>query len=209
MSNFFELENGQGFFLLENGNGYLLLEQGLLTKQQIIDASCQLSSGINSDVQNSIVADSEMTAEDLFPLAVRLACEQMIGEGSLQDVGRIFSIRLTEGNEWFSGILPQEVLTDYLDCAYLPDFKYSSRSPNFLDFRRQKFTNLVTYWAIHNDTFYTTSPSAGATTIDLFAPGLPEIPQDANTGIDMSDDLRDRIIALLASALRGEVGFNG
>ena len=209
MSNFYELENGSGFLLLEHGNGYLLLESGLLTKQQLIDAAVQIAGGVGGDVQISPLADSEMTAEDLFPLAVRFACEQMLREGSIQDVGRIYNIRLTEEADWFVGNLPAEVLNDYLDCAYLPNHIYSAKSPNFQDFQRQKFSNLVSYWVIHNGSFYTTSPSAGATNIDFFAPGIPEIPQDANTGIEMTQDLADRIIMVLAMALRGEIRLAG
>lgn len=209
MPNFFELEDGTGYLLLEHGNGYLLSEPGLLTKQQIIDAAVQIAGGVGGDVQLSPLADSEMTAEDLFPLAFRYVIKEFSAmEGGFQDVAREFEITVAVNGTDLVGNAPADLVTGDLSMAFLPDYEFSSKSENLMDYKRQSFSNLLCYWLIHNGRFVTTcgaSDPTPPTTVKLFGPSVPAIPDSPSTSLDITGEVADRLIYVLALALKGEI----
>lgn len=188
-----------------------------MNKQQIIDAAESLASGIAVDPHNSVVIDSEMTAEDLLPLAFRHAYRELAQKGdNLQDVLLSHEIELTSAapRAGMMGTLPPGVLTEYLDKAFLPDYPYSSLMRQLPDYDRPRFDAMLCYWTVDNLTIYTTCVSEGSSeegsgseeiTVALRAPSVPELPDDASTDIDMPVRARDAVINTLAMALRGEI----
>ena len=92
-----------------------------VTIQGIIDAAEQIAVGLGTDPHQSLAVDSEMTAEDLLPLAIRHAYKMLIssGEMRLQDVIREHFIELDSNQR---ATLPDGVLTEHLDQAFLPYF---------------------------------------------------------------------------------------
>jgi hypothetical protein len=184
--------------------------------QQIIDAAEQIAVGMGNDAQKSIVIDSDMTAEDLLPLVMshvynELALSQ---NRNAQDLLVAKTITVEPEGNAVSGTLPVEVLTEHLDQAFLPDYPYSAFSPNFQDFQRQKFSNLLCYWTVHNGKFYTTCEPGGSTEgsgsaedveIVLMAPATPIMPSAADDEIVMTQNALDKVIYALALAIRGEL----
>lgn len=179
-----------------------------MNRQDIIDAAMQIAGGVGGDIQTSALADSDMTAEDLYPLAIRYAVKQMLSSGKgLQDVGRTFSITVSVVSGNLEGTLPPEIITENLDGAFLPDYPYSSLSPTWMDYQRQRFDNLLSYWVVHDGKFITSVPQTPSppASVDIFAPAMPDIPSNPATALAVTPDLLDNIIAVLALALRGEL----
>lgn len=194
-----------------------------MNKQQIIDAAEQIAVGVAVDPNFSNVIDSEMTAEDLLPLAMEYAVNAMLDSGaSVQGVSRTHTLTLAEGPFGLFGALPASVIVtrDRLGTALLPDFKWSTYVRSFLDFQRQQFTNLLCAWTVFDGVFYTTcgmeteseestesdeSGSEESFEVRLFAVSRPEIPNNAIDEIAMTEDLQNAVIATLAKALRGEL----
>jgi hypothetical protein len=175
-----------------------------MTRQGLIDAVEQLANGIGGDVTNSPFADSEMTVEDLLPHAARYAAKLLMRSGSagMQDVGRSHTIPLSLSGAFYKGPLPSAVLTEYMDEAFLPDYEKATFVDSILDLKRQKFTNLLSYWTVHNEELYFTKQTAN---LALFAASVPDLPNDLATTIVMTDDFRDKWIEVLVAALRGEI----
>lgn len=188
-----------------------------MNKQQLIDAAESLATGQGNDPSRSIVIDSEMTAEDLLPLAFRHAYRELCQKGdNLQDVLLSHEIELTSASPraGMMGTLPDGVLTEYLDKAFLPDYPYSSLMRQIPDYDREKFSNMLCYFCVDDSTFYTTCIAEGSSeeesgseeiTITLRAPSVPVIPSNPATDIDIPIRARDAVINTLAKALRGEI----
>ena len=181
-----------------------------MNKQDIIDAAMQIAGGVGNDITQSVLADSDMTAEDLLPLAARYVVKAILAEGkkSFQDVARKFDITVTLSGGNLSGTVPADMLTESLENAFLPSFPYSSKARTYADYQRHKVSNLLTYWVIYNGQFIT---NAGAgvvptpTTVSIIAPAIPSIPSDPTTAITATDEFLNRWIYTLAMALRGEL----
>lgn len=124
-----------------------------MNKQEIIDAAMQLGAGIGNDPLVSPVIEGEMTAEDLLPLAFRHAYKSLISSGGLrvQDVQREHFIELDSDEQ---ADLPTGVLTEYLDCAFLPDFPYSSLLRYFADYQRSRFDTQLCYFTVNNSKIF-------------------------------------------------------
>lgn len=194
-----------------------------MNKQQIIDKAESLATGIAVDPNKSIVIDSEMTAEDLLPLAFRHAYKELLstGEISLQSVLIAHTIELTPvplGSPipGMSGPLPAGVLTEHLDQAFLPDYQWSNYERYLPDYIRATLP-MICYWTVNNRTFYTTCVEADESgseesseeseefDIVLHAPSVPAIPASPTDDIDIPTRARDHVIYTLAMALRGEI----
>jgi hypothetical protein len=68
-----------------------------MNTQQIIDAAEQIAVGMGTDPNQSTAIDSEMTAEDLLPLAFRHAYRELCQKGAnSQDVLLTHEIELTD-----------------------------------------------------------------------------------------------------------------
>src|SRR5580765_5176159 len=179
-----------------------------MNKQQIIDQAMQLAAGIGNDPLQSPVIDGDMTAEDLLPHAFRYAYRNLIETGgmSLQDVIKAHTITCTVVGSELQGVLPVGVLTEYLDTSFLPAFPYSAFLRYFPDYRREKLANLLCYYTVNNNTFYTScgfdAESDDPVDVVLHAASIPTLPDDAATDIDMSERARDVVIMTLAMALR-------
>jgi hypothetical protein len=191
--------------------------------QQIIDAAEQIAVGMGTDPNQSTAIDSEMTAEDLLPLAFRHAYKQLCNSGqlSLQDIMRAHLIDVTDG----LGDLPAGVLTEYLDNSFLPAFPYSSYMRYYGDYTRQRYDRLLCYYTVNNAQFYTTcgfvlsssgeeveepggdsdESSEEGLTIELHAPSIPDLSIAANVNIVAPQRAFDAVIYTLALALRGEL----
>lgn len=188
-----------------------------MNKQEIIDSAMQLAAGIGNDPLKSIVVDADMTAEDLLPLAFRHAYREMCRKGAnLQDVSLSHSIELTASatHSGMQGDLPEGVLTEYLDHAFLPEHRYSSFMRYVSDYDRERLDAMLCYWTVDDGVFYTTcveEESGGEDsgseelTIVLRAPSVPAIPSNPATDIDIPVRARDAVIHALAMMIRGEI----
>ena len=111
------------------------------------------------DPHDSPVIDSELTAEALVPHAFRYVARSYLREGRRSaDVLRTYQIEMSEGK----GVLPDSVLTEFWDYAFLSDFPYSSFLQYYPDFQRQKFSNLTQYACFENGYLYATCEGANA-----------------------------------------------
>lgn len=174
-------------------------------KQEVIDAAMSIATGMGTDAHNSPVIDSEMTAEDLLPIAYRHVYHQILLENPrrLQDLLEEHPILLTNG----VGVLPTSLLTEYLDRAFLPEFPYSSYS-SFPDYDRQRFDNMLCYFTHENGQFFSTCLGigpAGDGTIKLHAVTVPDLPNDATTDLNMTERDLNALVYALALMIRGEL----
>lgn len=164
----------------------------------------QIATGMGTDSHQSPVIDSEMTAEDLLPLAFRYVFVQMLKKepGRFQDLLESHTISVTAGE----GALPNNILTEYMDHSYLPDYPYSSRA-QWLDYQRQKFSNLLCYWTYTDGRFLTTCTEGGPDPEDivLHAVTVPELPPGIGDEIDITERDLEEFIYTLALAIRGEI----
>jgi hypothetical protein len=174
------------------------------TKQEIIDRAMQIATA-GADAGDSPVIDSEMTAEDMLPLAVRHTYRSLLVSGQMryQDVVREHSIVLTAN----VGTLPEDVLVEYLEHAELPDYPWAAYLRQLSDYQRSRFDELLSYFTAHKGSFYFSGiENPGNGTVKLHAASLPEI-GGASVEIVMTEAARDAVINNLALALRGELRF--
>lgn len=175
-----------------------------MNRQGLIDAAMQLAVGIGGDAQNSPVVNGEMTMDDLLNHAADYAADILMSNPyGLQQCGIAHAISLSGSLGLYVGTLPDNVLMEHLNSAYLPDYPFASLM-EYMDLKRQTFSNLLKSWAIHNGMLYFTG---NVSEVVLFAASTPSIPDNPNTEILMTIDFRDKWIEVLASALRGEIRF--
>jgi hypothetical protein len=175
-----------------------------MNKQEIIDAAMQIAVGVGGDPHGSPVIDGEMTAEDLLPLAFRHAYKAMLhsGELRLQDVIAAHTITLTAN----VGELPAGVLREHMDHSFIPADPYSSFLRYYADYARERFDNLLNYYAVNNGNLYYSGIDApGNGNVILHAPSVPAIPADPDEDIEIPEAARDAVVNTLALAIRGEL----
>lgn len=173
------------------------------SKQDIIDQAMQIALA-GGGPQADAALNADMTAEDLLPLAFRHAYKQLLNSGEMraQDVLTEHTIALTAN----VGDLPANVLTEYLDSAFLPGYPYSSYLRWYQDYLRSRFDNLLSYFTVNNGSFYFSGISSpGNGNVTLHAPSVPAIPANPATDIDIPEAARDAVVHALAMALRGEL----
>lgn len=163
--------------------------------------------GRRGDGFQSPVLDSDMTAEQLFPHAVRyVLASQAKGGAAIPELSRPHSIAITSG----VGTLPSQVLYEALDSLYVEGRRYVAIIP-YADYQRKRFDRLVDYVAFKQDSngvmklYYTKEGVAPTETIVINAVTLPEIPNDPNQPIPMSDGVLDEVVLIIAGALTGEI----
>ncbi len=187
-----------------------------MNKQQIIDAAMQIATGMGVDSHNSQVIDSEMTAEDLLPLVFRHVYTVLLRDnpGRGNDLMMQNTIVVTDGQ----GTFPTNMLTEYRDRAYLPDFPWSSQI-EYPDYNRPKFTAQLCYWAEENGIFYTTCTAEGSgsgaessgsgseegESIVITGITIPSLPANATEEVEVDERDLANIIYALALAVRGEL----
>lgn len=125
----------------------------MATYTEIIHRATEIASGVGADPALSPLIDSEMTAEALFPHALRFAAEKLArSEENLHDVARSYDIEIIEGK----GTLPDTILRDFLHLAVLPQFPMSTYKLNFSDYERRRFSNQLCYFTFLNGEIHTT-----------------------------------------------------
>lgn len=174
-------------------------------KQEVIDAAMSIATGMGTDAHNSPVIDSEMTAEDLLPIAHRHVYHQILLENPrrLQDLLEEHEVTLVNG----VGPLPESLLTEYMDRSFLPEYPYSSYS-SFPDYDRQRFDNMLCYFTHNNGQLFSTCLGIGAAgdgVLKLHAVTVPDLPGDATTDLDMAERDLNALVFALALMIRGEL----
>ena len=120
---------------------------------EIVARARQIAEGRGVDPFTNPIIDAGMTAEALVPHAIRFILNRaMRGEGgsSLADFMEDHTIALAEGG---LGILPARVLKDHLDQSFLKGRPHSSYLPNFPDYERSRFNNLLCYYTNSGNDF--------------------------------------------------------
>ena len=166
-----------------------------------------IANGRRGDGFQSPLLDSDMTAEQLFPHAVRYVLASQAKDGkSVPELSRPHSIAITAG----VGTLPSEVLYEALDSLYVQGRKYVAIIP-YADYQRKRFDRLVDYIAFSQDTngvmklYYTKEGNLPSETIVINAVTLPTIPNDPNQAVPISDGVLDEVVLIIAGALTGEI----
>ena len=120
---------------------------------EIVARARQIAEGRGVDPFTNPIIDAGMTAEALVPHAIRFILNRaMRGEGgsSLADFMEDHTIALAEGG---LGILPTRVLKDHLDQSFIKGKPHSSYLPNFPDYERSRFNNLLCYYTNSGNDF--------------------------------------------------------
>lgn len=121
-----------------------------VTFQQLLDRAEELATNIAGDAQTSPLIDSEVTAEVIYPHAVRSVFRDYAKTGRhLDDMQMNHSISLTGD----SGTLPDNVIRECLDHAYIPRDQFASKVP-YEDYQRYRFDNQMCYFAIKGGSLY-------------------------------------------------------
>jgi len=166
-----------------------------------------IANGRRTDGFQSPIIDSDMTAEQLFPHAVRYVIASQAKSGSaLPELSSPHTIAITGG----VGTLPDDVVFEALDSLYVLGRKYVAIIP-YADYQRKRFDRLVDYIAFSKDAndvmklYYTQGGVSNLnTSITISAVTLPEIPSDPTVQISMSDDTLDEVVLVIAGSLTGE-----
>lgn len=116
----------------------------------------QLASGVAGDSSQSPVVDSTMTAQTIWPHALRYVIARMLKEGE-----NVQNVLISQPIEMVNnvGVLPDGVMREFLDRSYLPGYPYASRIPYSDYVRNGKFDNLICYYAINAGLFYSSCAS--------------------------------------------------
>lgn len=173
------------------------------TINEIIARSETLAQGRNTDPTASPVIDSgTMTAESIFPHALRYCTAEMLATGeNLQNSAINHTIALVAG----VGTLPDAVIREFLRSdSHLPTVPMSSWI-DYPDFNRAKFTSLLKYYSANNGSFYYSDTAASS--IVLNAPSVAVMPSDPDAAVPLSGKLVDNIVATIAAVLTGELSF--
>jgi hypothetical protein len=163
-----------------------------------------IAEGRGVDPFKNPIIDAGMTAEALVPHCIRAA----LSSASAGDVLNAFVEQTINVDANGEGPLPDGVLRNFMDEAYLPDFVHSSHvlCP---DYNRSRFNNMLCYFttrptanggAIFKTTCVTSAP------ITLVVPSVPDMTDlDSDDDIPLPTKVLDAAILTLAGALTGEI----
>ncbi len=169
--------------------------------QQILDRAKVQAFGINNDPNNSIVIDSDLTAEAIFPHAVRAVYMNLARSGEdLQNINAAHVIAMVSG----VGTLPDTVLREMIMEANLPNHPFATFLQHFGDYQRHRFDSQLCYFTIRGDKFYSSCTPDGAGNIVIETPTIPATPVDADDDLPFSEKVILDVINSIASVLRGE-----
>ena len=121
------------------------------TFQNLIDRAEELATNIAGDAQTSPLIDSEVTAEVIYPHAVRSVFRDYAKTGRhLDDMQMDHAITMP-----LTGVaaLPATVIRETLDHAYLPNDQFASKVP-YEDYQRYRYDSQMCYFAIRGDNIY-------------------------------------------------------
>ena len=125
-----------------------------VTTQQLCDRAEELAVSTAGDANRSVVVDNAVTAFTILPHALRkvIRALSMSGE-NLDNLSIAHSIEIGVANGY--GTLPDALLREYLDQAYLPNDTFASMLP-FEDYGRYRFdgNDQLCYFTIKNDKLY-------------------------------------------------------
>ena len=170
---------------------------------ELIARAEQLAAGVGQDALLSPVVDSTITAETIYPHAVRFVLCKMAESGkNLDDLLTDHSITITDGE----GTLPEAVLKDTSDDWTFPGRTFVN-VVNYHDFRRYQFSAQMDYFTFNGkDVLFA---EAGTTdfsgTITLSAPSIPELSSNTDSPIPLGTATLEEIIIVIAAVLRGEM----
>lgn len=108
---------------------------------EIIARASQLAQGVAGAPPEQV--DREMTAEAIYPHAVRAVYRRHAATGRhLENLSFEHNIEIVNGQ----GVMPDEVLREYMDRSFLPREQFASRLP-FEDYQRYRFDNQLKYYS--------------------------------------------------------------
>ncbi len=174
----------------------------MATYREVIDRVQQLSVGIAQDAHQSALIDSEMTAEVVFPHAVRYALVRRARTGGdLSDLmtEQIISVANNEG------VLPEEILKDALKRAIFPG-KPMVCYATHADFSRFRFSKQLDYFSYFGDKFFYSAAGVPNYTgnVSLYTAAIPEMPTDEEDEVLLPAVIVEEVILIMAAVLRGE-----
>ena len=121
------------------------------TVEEIIARAETLAQGTGRDPSQSPVLDGTMTAEAIYPSAVRYAVRRALASGQ---TGKIRNLTADHSIEMVDGVgtLPDTILRDALSkSAFFPDKPFVSWLP-YPDYMRTRFDNLMCYFTVLGST---------------------------------------------------------
>lgn len=122
--------------------------------QSILDRAEEMAIGPAGDANMSVLVDSEITAYVIFPHALRCVLRKIaVSGGSLEDVSRANTIEIVDGE----AALPDAVVREALDSAYLPSVPFASLA-TYTDYNRYRFDNQLCYFTVKGDRLYYSCP---------------------------------------------------
>ncbi|HEY8560513.1 MAG TPA: hypothetical protein VIL74_09060 [Pyrinomonadaceae bacterium] len=172
------------------------------TYSEIIARVETLVAGRAADPNTSPLVDgAALTAEAVFPLALRFAARRLLAAGDNRlNLAQNHTIILTFG----SGNLPSSVLAEYLRSrSFLPGDSLASWL-DYPDYQRARHDSMLNYFSAHNGTFYY---SGTGNSVVLNAVSLPAIPSNPDSAVTWSEKLTEQAIATACACLTGELSF--
>ena len=119
------------------------------TLAEIIARAETLAQGTGLDPSQSPVLDGTMTAETIYPSAVRFAIRRALDSGKPGKLANLATDHLIEIVDE-SGDMPATAIREFLEQnAFLPDYPFSSYLPH-PDYQRTRFDNLLCYFTFKN-----------------------------------------------------------
>jgi hypothetical protein len=122
-----------------------------VTFQQLLDRAEEAATNIAIDASVSPLVDSEVTAEVIYPHAVRSVFRDYAKTGRhLDDMQMEHSITMST-----TGVaaLPDTVIREMLDHAFLPNDQFASKVP-YEDYNRYRLDRQMCYFAIRGGNLY-------------------------------------------------------
>lgn len=177
---------------------------------EIVNRANQIASGRGTDANNSPVIDSEMTTEALYDHALRFVASDILKKGDrIRELSKIQTISFTAG----VGAFPDGALTQAVKkYASMPERDFASyQIPE--DYRRARFTALLDYFTVEDDSVYykqSGTPSYTGDAVFSFIT-LPEKDFTAvgfTKEIDLPESVLDDVVLVMAGALTGEIGLD-
>ena len=152
--------------------------------------------------QSPLVDGAAMTAESVFPLALRYVYRKAIAEGeNLLNLAQNFTVTLAAG----TGTLPVTILPEFLRShSKLPAVPFSSWL-DYADFTKAKLTTLLKYYSANGDNFYYSDTAAVSVVLNAVA--IPAIPNDPDEDVEFSAHVTESAIAVVCAVLTGEMPF--
>lgn len=173
---------------------------------EIIARAEQLAAGVAQDASRSTLLDSEMTAEAIFPHAVRYTLERLARTGGdVQDLLAEQTINVKGGE----GELPEAVLKNALKFAIFPGRPLVSWV-SYPDFLRYRFSKQLDYFSYFGRRFFFSAAGAANSSDDgidvvLWTATIPAMPTTADEDVALSAAIIEEIILIMATVLRGEM----